>query len=199
MIDKATPRVLERGKASKGRMLDNIHNEYIFVTAHETYPGHHLLDSIRRGLKNPIRQQIESPLFYEGWASYAERLIDQLGYTKNPLQGMVGLKRQAWRAVRAMLDVGIRINRLKSEDAKDLLKGLGYSPRIVKSMLKAYLLSPGYQLCYTLGKFEIDRLKRKFCSKLGLKKFHDFLLGGGQIPFDLIEKRILKSLRRKNS
>jgi hypothetical protein len=179
-------------------LFSNIHNEYIFVTAHETYPGHHLLDSVRRKLKNPIRQQIESPLFYEGWASYGERLIDEWGYIKDPLQRLVGLRRGAWRAVRAMLDVGIRINKLKVEDAGGLLKGLGYEAETVKLMLRHYQLMPGYQLCYTIGKFEIDRLKSKFISTLGLKRFHDALLEGGQIPFELIEKR-LKKICPKNS
>lgn len=177
----------------------NIHNEYIFVTAHETYPGHHLLDAVRRRLKNPIRQQIESPLFYEGWASYAEELIDKEGYIRDPLQRLVGLKRQAWRAVRAMLDVGMRIGKLKPADAGSMLRGLGYSPRIAKTMLRHYILSPGYQLCYTMGKFEIDRLKKRFSSKSGLKRFHDTLLQGGQIPFDLAQKRLKERLCRKNS
>lgn len=176
----------------------NIHNEYCFVTAHEAFAGHHLLDSIRRSLKNPIRRQIESPFFYEGWASYAEVLIDELGYIENPLQRLVGLRRQAWRAVRAMLDVGIRINKFKVADAAKLLKGLGYEPGLVELMLRHYILLPGYQLCYTIGKFEIDRLKKKFSAKLGLKRFHDFLLQGGQIPFDLIETR-MEQLCRKNS
>lgn len=179
--------------------FSNIHNEYIFVTAHETYPGHHLLDSVRRGLANPIRQQIESPLFYEGWASYAERLIDELGYLKDPLQKLLGLKRQAWRAVRAMLDVGIRIGRLEFKDAGILLRDLGYEPKTVKFMVRHYSLSPGYQLCYTMGKFEIDRLKEKFSSRLGLKRFHSLLLEGGQINFALIEKRIKDRLCRKDS
>lgn len=181
------------------KLLTGIHNEYIFVTSHETYPGHHLLDSIRRRLTNPIRQQIESPLFYEGWASYAERLIDQLGYIKDPLQRLVGFKRQAWRAIRAMLDVGMRINKFNYADAGRLLKDLGYSSNIVKSMLKHYILTPGYQLCYTIGKFEIDLLKNKFSAKLGLKKFHDSLLEAGQIPFYLIETRLEKKLCQKNS
>jgi len=45
------------------------HREFKMLTAHETIPGHHFLDSIRRRLKNSVRRQIESPLFYEGWAS----------------------------------------------------------------------------------------------------------------------------------
>ena len=170
--------------------FSNVHNEYLFVSAHETYPGHHLLDSIRRSIKNPIRQQVESPLFYEGWASYSERLIDRLGYIKDPVHKLLGLKRQAWRAVRAMLDVGIRIDKLKFKEAEGLLIDLGYEPKIAKFMFRHYALSPGYQLCYTIGKFEIDRLRQKFSSKLGLKKFHDLLLQGGEAPFGLIEKRL---------
>lgn len=176
----------------------SINNEYIFLTAHETYPGHHLLDSVRRQLKNPILQQIESPLFYEGWSSYAERLVDELGYIKDPLQRLVGLKRQAWRAIRGMLDVGVRINKLELGDAENMLKELGYPARTVKSMLRHYVLTPGYQLCYTIGKFEIDRLKEKFAQRLGLKRFHDVLLGGGQIPFYLVEKRMEEACK-KNS
>jgi hypothetical protein len=182
-----------------GKDFASIHNEYIFVTAHETYPGHHLLDTVRRRITNPIRQQIENPLFYEGWASYAERLIDELGYISDPTQKLIGLKRQAWRAVRAMMDAGIRIGKLTFDDTGAMLKDLGYAPRIVKSMLRHYVLSPGYQLCYTIGKFEFDRLKGQFAPKLGLKKFHDFILQGGQLPFDLIERRLASKLCRENS
>ena len=98
-----------------------------------------------------------------------------------------------------MLDVGVRINKLKVGDAQKLLEGLGYDPGAVKLMLRHYLLSPGYQLCYTIGKFEIDRLKKKFSVKLGLKKFHQLLLEGGQIPFDLIERRMENYLCRRRS
>jgi uncharacterized protein (DUF885 family) len=56
------------------------------LTAHETIPGHHFLDSIRRSLKNPIRRQIESPLFYEGWASYAESMLIEYGYLEETMQ-----------------------------------------------------------------------------------------------------------------
>jgi len=169
---------------------ENIHQEYIFVTAHEAYPGHHLLDSVRRNIKNPIRRQIESPLFYEGWASYAESLIEEFGYHNNNIQRLIGLRRQAWRAIRAKLDVGIRINKMKSSDAAAELCWLGYSPGRVKAMLRHYILTCGYQLCYTIGKFEIESLRKRFVSRMGIKNFHDYLLAGGELPFDCIKNRM---------
>ncbi|MBN3039489.1 MAG: DUF885 domain-containing protein, partial [Candidatus Omnitrophica bacterium] len=186
-------------ESSESSLYGDIHSEYIFVSAHETYPGHHLLDTLRRNLKNPIRRQIESPFFYEGWASYAEWLIDELGYIDNPLQRLVGLRRQAWRTVRAMLDIGIRIDKFKAADAQRMLEGLGYEHKTVKSMVRHYLLTPGYQLCYTIGKFEIENLRKKFEKKLGLKKFHQLLLDGGQIPFDMVARRIEEYLCQRNS
>ena len=89
-----------------------------------------------------------------------------------------------------MLDVGVRTDMLKPEEAGKMLEDLGYEPRTVKAMLRHYLLTPGYQLCYTIGKFEFDNLRKKFSSKLGLKKFHDLVLREGEIPFELLEKRL---------
>ena len=193
-----SPYFTEGENRSKKIILDNLHHEYIFVTAHETYPGHHLLDFNRLMLKNPIRRQIESPLFYEGWASYAEGLVDELGYIREPEQRLFGLKRRAWRAIRAMLDIGLRTKRLSLGRAGRLFRDIGYSPRIVKTMLEHYSLTIGYQLCYTIGKFEIEKLKKQFIGDLGLKKFNDLLLQGGQIPFHLVKKR-LEHVRCKNS
>jgi len=170
--------------------IGNIHDEYIFVTAHETYPGHHLLDAKRRALKNSIRCNTESALFYEGWASYSERLIDELEYIKTPEQNLIGLKRQAWRAVRAMLDVGLRTKKYTLDDAASALVELGYDQGMVLGMVKHYALTCGYQLCYTIGKFEFENLKTKFMPKLGMKKFHDLVLSEGEIPFDLLEKKL---------
>ena len=182
--------LLSQDKKLLLKPFSNIHDEYIFVTAHETYPGHHLLDSKRKSLKNKIRRSVESALFYEGWASYVERLIDGLGYIKDPRQRLIGLKRQAWRAVRTMMDTGLRINRFSMEEAEKKLKDLGYHPRIVKSMVRHYALTYGYQLCYTVGKFEFERLREKFMPAFGMKKFHDLLLDSGEISFDLLEKKL---------
>ena len=79
---------------------------------------------------------------------------------------------------------------MNPQDAEKELLGLGYSVSRVKLMLKNYLLTPGYQLCYTIGKFEIEKLKKRFVVKMGLKNFHDSLLSGGQLPFDLVEKKM---------
>jgi uncharacterized protein (DUF885 family) len=166
-----------------------LNREYKMLTAHETIPGHHFLDSIRRKLNNPIRRQIESPLFYEGWASYAESMLIEYGYLDDALESLVSLKRELWRSARCQIDVGLTIGKLSDRTAVDLLKTCGFAPAEAARQLDRFRLNPGYQLCYCYGSHEFKQLKKKYGDHLEGKNFYSFLLEGGELPFHLIEKR----------
>jgi hypothetical protein len=173
-----------------------LHREYKFLTAHETIPGHHLLDSIRRSLENPVRRQIESPLFYEGWAYYAESLLTEQGYVQNPMEYLVDYKRRLWRSARCQIDVGLHAGFLTLADAVKLLTTAGFSREEAQRQIYRFQLNPGYQLCYSLGRYEIMRLKKAYENQMGSEQFHAFLLEGGELPFHWIEKRF-QALNRK--
>jgi len=170
--------------------LELISNHCPYLTAHETYPGHHILDHIRIHHPNPIRRQIESPLFYEGWACYAEQLLDELGYIRDPRQQLVGLKRQLWRCLRAVLDVELQTGKITLTEGAKKIEAIGFSSGTARRQIQRFALTPGYQLCYFMGTHEIFRLRRLFSSRLGQKAFHDTLLGRGEIPFKLVEKAL---------
>ena len=162
-----------------------LHREFRFLSAHETYPGHHLLDSIRRNLENPVRCQIESPLFYEGWAYYAESILAESGYVKNELELLVDCKRRLWRAARCLIDSGLAMQHFSTEKAADLLVSVGFAAEEAITQVERFRLNPGYQLCYSLGKYEIVELRQRFLPTLGWQHFHRLLLEGGEIPFHL--------------
>ena len=157
------------------------------------YPGHHILDHLRIHHPNPIRRQVESPLFYEGWACYAEQLLDELGYVRDLRQQLIGLKRQLWRNLRAELDIKLQTVRISLEQAGMEIEDLGFSRQRAERQIRRFALTPGYQLCYFMGNHEIIRLREQFSSRLDLKAFHDTLLGGGEIPFHFVEKRLTAS------
>ncbi len=185
-----TARLDRDNDAEAARLIQKrLHREYKFLTAHEVAPGHHLLDTIRRGLENPVRRQIESPLFYEGWASYAESLLTEYGYVQNPLEILVDYKRRLWRCARCQIDVGLPTGLLRRKDAERLLMTAGFSLEEAKRQIDRFQLNPGYQICYSLGRHEILRLKARYSDIMGKRAFHAFLLGGGQLPFHFIEKR----------
>jgi len=161
-----------------------------YLSAHETYPGHHLLDHFRLHHDSPIRRQFESPIFYEGWASYAELVLDDLDYIQDPRTRLIGLKRQLWRHLRAQLDVELQTNRITLDQAAERIEAIGYSPSRARRQVRRFCLTPGYQLCYSTGMLEILKLKEKYLSGLSFKSFHDIILQNGQIPFPLVEKKI---------
>ncbi len=171
------------------------HREYRLLTAHEAIPGHHYLDSVRRRLKNPIRRQIESPLCYEGWASYAESLLVEYGYMKKPLELLIDLKRNLWRAARCQIDAGLTTGKISTEDALKLLEVCSFTPGEARRQIDRFKLNPGYQVCYSLGNYEFNRLKTTYAARLGSTHFHRYLLEGGELPFHLVDLR-LKGLTR---
>ena len=79
-------------------------------------------------LENPVRSQIESPLFYEGWAYYVESLLTEYGYAEHPMDRLVDRKRRLWRAARCQIDIGLNSERLVPDDAIRLLTTAGFSP-----------------------------------------------------------------------
>jgi uncharacterized protein (DUF885 family) len=173
----------------KNGLRGRLHREYRFLTAHETVPGHQLLDSVRRSLPNQIRRQIESPLFYEGWACYAESLLVEYGYVRSSMEELVDMKRRLWRAARCQVDVGLNTGKLSQEDAIGLIAAAGFSKEEAGRQVDRFKLNPGYQLCYTLGHHEIMALRKRYGSDMGRGRFHRHLLEGGEMAFHLAEER----------
>ena len=176
----------EDSSAQGRRRLASVHREYRYLTAHETCPGHHLLDWSRLCRPDPIRRRIESPLYYEGWACYAEQLVDELGYDPDPRQHLVRVKRELWRAVRGMLDLELHVGTITLEQGAEKLRALGFAVRDAAKQARRIPLTPGYQLCYTLGKNGFLDLRRRHVPPLSLKDFHAMVLGSGQVPFECL-------------
>lgn len=161
-----------------------------FLSAHETVPGHHLLDTTRLSLTSPLRSQYESPLFYEGWACYAETLLLSEGYLDDPRDHLVGWQRRLWRALRGQVDLELHRGRWELKAGLECLRQAGYPEPTARLQVLHLALNPGYQLCYTLGLKEMLSFRARFAPTLGLARFHELVLSGGQLPFSLLEKRL---------
>ncbi|QSB14890.1 DUF885 domain-containing protein [Natronosporangium hydrolyticum] len=80
---------------------------------HEGVPGHHLQiaqTSYRSGHLNRWQRLIARTSGHaEGWALYAERLMDELGYLADPGDRLGMLDAQAMRAARVIVDIGMHL------------------------------------------------------------------------------------------
>jgi hypothetical protein len=160
--------------------------EFRMLTAHETFPGHHLLDSSRLSLKNIVRRSLEFPLFYEGWASFAEVLLSYTGYFTDPADRFILAKRRYWRAVRGRADIGLQTKKLDIDSAANILQVAGIPYKRALASVKIYTLNPGYQTCYTVGIRRFLDLYNQF-GKADPGKFVRTVLNNGEVLFPDLE------------
>jgi len=173
----------ERG-GDVGRSL-----EYRMTAAHEAWPGHHLLDSCRWNLPRPIRRPLERPLFYEGWACFAEQLMAETGYFNGCWDRFLLARRRIERAARGLADLGLQSGRIDLNEATRLLVQVGYSPQKAAGAVQKYGLRPGYQVCYTLGLRRMLQLREEF-AELDVGAFARQILTQGEIEFAALRRTL---------
>ncbi|SDP63809.1 Uncharacterized conserved protein, DUF885 familyt [Klenkia soli] len=140
---------------------------------HEGVPGHHLqlaqwvLVSQDLSVFQTAVGGVSANL--EGWALYAERLMDELGFLTDPGARLGYLDAQQMRAVRVVVDIGMHLELPIPDDADGALadhRGQPWTPELARaffgeycgrdeafldSELVRYLGMPGQAISYKLG------------------------------------------------
>jgi len=165
------------------------------LTYHETVPGHHLQIAIARELDLPaFRRNTVFTGFAEGWALYAERLADDLGwYDEDPMGNLGRLQWEAFRAARLVVDTGIHAMGWQAEEAARFFDdntafGIDYA----RGQISRYQVWPGQATAYMVGMLKFLELREQAQSRLGdrfkLEEFHSAVLGNGSTPFTVLER-----------
>ena len=174
---------------------------------HEGVPGHHLeggtLVLNRERLSRFQRTLAWTSGWGEGWALYAERLMDEIGGFAEPALEMGYLVSQAWRAARVVVDIGMHLQLAAPRDLGSLA-GLGdvggakwtpemavatlmeralVPPAMAHSEVDRYLALPGQAISYKVGEREWLGAREEMRSARGaafsLRDFHDRALALG--------------------
>lgn len=166
---------------------------------HEAIPGHHLQNSIARELTDlpRFRRFGGYTVYGEGWGLYCESFPRQEGFYKDPYSDFGRLAMELWRACRLVVDSGLHDKRWTREAAIEYL--LENTPNPTGDCVKAierYIVMPGQATAYTIGKLEIERLRRESEARLGsrfdVRDFHEVILANGPLPLDVLEERVLE-------
>jgi len=179
-----------RGFRDNPARLARIRREFIFMTARQTYPGRHLLDSQRRALGDSPLSQVTNPLFTAGWLAFAENLLEELGYLENPLDRLVHHQRGLRRAALAMIDAGLAVGNMDQDTCLPILNDAGFSREESLNRLRAIRLTPAYRVMPVLGLHELTTLRSM--SNMELGPFCKALFAGGQLPFSIIKQHMQK-------
>ena len=183
--------VTEPRKRTRAWQLSTLH--------HETYPGHHLQIAISLELGDrvhPIARYLGNSGFSEGWALYSERLADELGLYRNPLDYIGLYSDQGARAARLVIDTGLHTKGWTRQQAVNyMLDNTSWSEIDIQNDINRYISWPGQATAYMLGMLKIKRLRALAEAELGddfdLKTFHDRVVGFGGITLPMLEASIL--------
>ena len=181
---------------------------------HEGVPGHHLqlaqLTYMAAALNRFQRVGAFVPGYSEGWALYAERLMQELGYLDHPDYELGMLRAHAFRATRVIIDIGMHLEleipageehagrRWTPELGLEFSLAHSYNPReFMVSEIDRYLGWPAQAISYKLGEREILALRAELRARQGsafdLKAFHARMLGLGPMGLQQLRDELLQA------
>lgn len=160
------------------------------LVAHEAFPGHHLQMASAQGLSSEVRRHLWTPVMVEGWALYAETVMQEEGYYTTPEAQLFHLVNLLWRARRIVVDIGLHTRGLTPADAVDqVLLSMPMERRSAEAEVRRYCAMPTYQLAYAVGRREILSLRDAFRARAGAsyspRTLHTELLSYGGLPVAL--------------
>lgn len=125
---------------------------------HEGVPGHHLQvaqTQVRADLLNRWQRLLSwSSGHGEGWALYAERLMDELGYLSDPGDKLGMLDGQAFRAARVIVDIGMHLElEIPRYNPFGFRPGERWTPEFGWEFLRAHCRLPDENLRFELNRY----------------------------------------------
>jgi uncharacterized protein (DUF885 family) len=167
------------------------------LTAHEARPGHELqFDSmVEHGVSLARALYAFNSTNAEGWGLYAEYMMQPY----EPVEGqLLTLQLRLLRAARAFLDPELQSGAVTQAQAYSVLeKDVMLSHAFAKEEVERFTFrSPGQANSYFYGYTRLLSLRQETEAALGKKfdqkKFHDFILGQGLLPPDLMRSAVLE-------
>jgi len=167
------------------------------LTAHEARPGHELqFDSmVEHGVSLARALYAFNSTNAEGWGLYAEYIMQPY----EPAEGqLLTLQLRLLRAARAFLDPELQSGAVTQAQAYSVLeKDVMLSHAFAKEEVERFTFrSPGQANSYFYGYTRLLSLRQETETALGKKfdqkKFHDFILGQGLLPPDLMRRAVLE-------
>lgn len=179
---------------------------------HEGVPGHHLQLALQRSLGARItrlhRVIHHCTGYSEGWALYAEQLMDERAAYDDPVQRVGYLVNQIARACRVVLDIGLHLERPIPADAcfepgqpwtfergvRFMTEVGGLRPEVAHSEVLRYLGWPGQAISYKVGQKLILELRDAWRARHPAADpggFHRAVLGSGTVGLGLLRAQVL--------
>ena len=184
----------------------DLHSKYNLpdLAAHEAIPGHVWQgEYAQQAAADPHLLAFNA--YSEGWALYAEQLVDELGvYDDFPVGAARLSPVDRLPRCRLVVDTGLHAKRWTRQQGVDFfVQRNGSNPLEVASEVDRYCSWPGQACGYKVGHSTINRLRDKAKAALGpkydLQAFDDAVVLGGNVPMDVLATNIDDYIARTKS
>jgi uncharacterized protein (DUF885 family) len=158
---------------------------------HEGVPGHHLQlgwQVYNQELNDWRRNVSWTSGHGEGWALYAEQIMQEFGFLSDPADLLGMLDAQRMRAARVVLDIGVHLGKTNPDGGKwnydyalgFMRKNVSMNEKALEFEVNRYFGWPGQAPSYKIGQRILNELRSQKKQQLGsdfdLKEFHSNIL-----------------------
>jgi len=166
---------------------------------HESEPGHHF--QLALVIEMPSLPLIRKSgggfsANVEGWALYAEQLVDEMGMYDHDVLGRLGMLQSAlFRAARCVVDTGLHAKGWSREQAIDyMVATTGDNRSSMSTEVERYCTWPGQATSYKVGQTRWLKLRgaaeQRLGSRFDIRDFHDVGLKAAPMPLSVLESVI---------
>lgn len=162
------------------------------IVIHELFPGHYMQIKVSRESPHPVRLLFPYRLYFEGWATFTERVLLDAGWEEeNKLTLLAHLRKRLENANRAYTSVMVHCEDWTEENVMEFSTETSLlAPQFAKSLWGRLMRSPMQMTSYFLGGKQFTDLfaaeKKRQGKDFVLIDFMDTILRAGPIPIDEI-------------
>jgi Bacterial protein of unknown function (DUF885) len=171
------------------------HHFNVMITPHEVIPGHYLqLKYAARGGR-PVRALFGDGVYVEGWGTFCERLMLDLGWG-GPLDRLAHLKKQMENIARTVVDIRVHTQEMSEAEVRTFVREEALQDEQFAANMWRRAMTTSPQLTfYHLGYREVWGLYRDVRAARGdafeLREFMDGMMELGPVPVRHYRRRML--------
>jgi uncharacterized protein (DUF885 family) len=165
------------------------------IVAHELIPGHYT--QLKYAAQHPrrVRALFADPVYVEGWGTFCERLLLDLGFG-NPRARLAHLKKQLENIARAIVDISVHTRGMTEPQVREFVtKEAFQGEQLAQNMWMRTLTTAPQITSYFLGYDQVRRLYLDVRAARGsafvLRTFMDGMMEMGPVPVAEYRRRLI--------
>ncbi len=176
------------------RMATNSYATMATIAAHEAYPGHHWHLVWSQDHASPVRSMVRTPYFSEGWALFAEHIMNEAGFFADDAEVLCHLEARLFRAARIVVDTSLHAGDMTMEQAVEHMRShTGLSEATARAEVGRYCAWPTQAASYLTGAIELERIRGSYLAqgRGTARSFNDAVAATGSLPLGLAELAVM--------